>query len=369
MPKSKKIIQVVGARPNFMKVAPLHRAFIKYLEVQSLIVHTGQHSDANMSEVFLNQLDLPRPDFFLGVSGGSHTQMMAGIMSEFEKVLETEKPDLVIVVGDVNSTFACGLTASRMKFPLAHVEAGLRSFDNTMPEEVNRIAVDHVSDFLFTTESSAKENLLLEQIPESKIYFVGNCMIDSLIRYLPMAAIRQLNLPTAGRQSHNSSFVLMTMHRPSNVDTKEGLENILKICEFVSKKIKIVFPVHPRTRSKMDSFGLWTKLNAIDNLILTEPLGYLEFLGLMKESTAVLTDSGGIQEETTYLKIPCLTFRKTTERPVTVEIGSNEMIADFDINQTINHLDHIIKGDWKKSSIPELWDGHAADRIAKILVG
>ncbi len=366
-----KIIQVVGARPNFMKVAPLHRAFNHYPEVQSLIVHTGQHSDANMSEVFLNQLDLPRPDFYLGVTGGSHTQMMVGIMSEFEKVLEEEKPDLVIVVGDVNSTFACGLTASRMKFPLAHVEAGLRSFDNTMPEEVNRIAVDHVSDFLFTTEPSAKENLLLEQVPESKIHFVGNCMIDSLIRYLPMATTNLIPTVLLGQQLNlnNSSYVLMTMHRPSNVDTKEGLENILKICESVSSKIKIVFPVHPRTRNKMVSFGLWTKLNAIENLILTEPLGYLEFLGLMKESTAVLTDSGGIQEETTYLKIPCLTFRKSTERPVTVEIGSNEMIADFDINQTLNHLDQIIRGQWKKSEIPEFWDGHAAERIAKILVG
>jgi UDP-N-acetylglucosamine 2-epimerase (non-hydrolysing) len=360
-----KIIQVVGARPNFMKVASLHRAFLNYPDVQSLILHTGQHSDPNMSEVFLNQLNLPRPDFFLGVSGGSHLQMMEAIMSEFEKVLDTEKPDLVLVVGDVNSTYACGITASKMKYPLAHVEAGLRSFDKTMPEEVNRIAVDHVSDFLFTTEPSARKNLLTEQIPESRIHFVGNCMIDSLIYYLPRIKHNKIIGQIVNCES---PYVLMTMHRPSNVDTMEGLDNILKICQSVSEKIKIVFPVHPRTRSKMDSFGLWPKFNAIDNLMLTEPLGYLEFLGLMKESTAVFTDSGGIQEETTYLKIPCLTFRKTTERPVTIEIGSNVMITDFDIHQTLNHLDQIIEGQWKKSSIPELWDGHAAERITKILV-
>lgn len=359
-----KIIQVIGARPNFMKVAPLHRALESYANMKSFIVHTGQHSDANMSDVFLGQLNLPKPDYYLGASGITHTQMMSTIMIAFEKVLQHINPQLVIVVGDVNSTLACALTAVRMNIPVAHVEAGLRSTDRTMPEEINRILTDQLSDILFTTEKDANENLIKENIPESKIHFVGNCMIDSLIRYLPQANTDNILQKLKG---DNFPYVLMTMHRPSNVDSQMGLENILRICEIISKKIRIIFPVHPRTKNRMESFGLWNDVSTNDGMILTEPLGYLEFLSLMKNATAVLTDSGGIQEETTFLNIPCLTFRETTERPITIELGSNVLIKDFNLNQTLGYLDQIIKGNWKTSIIPELWDGHAAERIAKVL--
>lgn len=360
-----KIIQVVGARPNFMKVAPLHRAFGKYAGVQSLIVHTGQHSDPNMSTVFLEQLDLPKPDFYLGVSFESYDQLMAEIQRESEKILRAEKPDLVIVVGDVNSTLAGARAASAVNIKLAHVEAGLRSFDNSMQEEYNRIAVDHISDFLFTTEMEANANLQKEGIADSKIHFAGNCMIDSLIHYLPKADLQTIREEL---KLQNKNYALMTMHRPSNVDTKQGLQNILSLCEAVADKVHVVFPVHPRTRNKMIQFDLWNKLHSISNITLTEPMGYLGFLSLLKQSSLVLTDSGGVQEETTYLNIPCLTYRKSTERPVTISKGSNVLMNEFDMDQTLAYILQILNGNWKKSEIPELWDGRAAERIAQIIM-
>lgn len=360
-----KIIQVVGARPNFMKVYPLHKALDSIPDVQSMIVHTGQHSDASMSDVFFEQLQLPKPDHFLGIFGGTHVKMMAEMMLAFENVILAEKPDLVVVVGDVNSTLACALTSAKLNIPIAHVEAGLRSFDRSMPEEINRIVTDQLSDYLFTTESSANINLISESISKDKIHFVGNCMIDSLMQCLPEtdsgSIRRQLKI-------EDTEYAIMTMHRPSNVDTKSGLEKIIGLCNVVSKNIKVIFPVHPRTRNKIESFGLWEILISNENLILTDPLRYFEFLSLMKESSVVLTDSGGLQEETTYLKIPCLTFRKTTERPVTIDVGSNVLIDNFNMDQTMDYMNQILSGKWKHSGIPELWDGKAAERIANCII-
>ncbi|MBK9109316.1 MAG: UDP-N-acetylglucosamine 2-epimerase (non-hydrolyzing) [Saprospiraceae bacterium] len=361
----KKIIQVVGARPNFMKVAPIHRAILEIPDWDSCIVHTGQHRDVNMSDIFFKQLQLNEPRHFLGVKSGSHTQMTADIMLAFEGILDLEKPDLVIVVGDVTSTLACALTSVRCGIPVAHVEAGLRSWDRNMPEEINRILTDQLSDVLFTTEGSGAKNLLQENIPEHKIHFVGNCMIDSLIRILPFAQ----------HQEHCSrwgllrgSYALMTMHRPTNVDTEIGLRKIIQIVECILKEIPVVFPVHPRTRNRLMEFGLWTSLEQQKGLFLTEPLGYIEFISLLNDSRFILTDSGGIQEESTFLKIPCLTFRKTTERPVTVEVGSNRMISDLSMESVHRSVLGILTGQTLPSEIPELWDGHAGKRIVEVLL-
>lgn len=360
-----KILNIVGARPNFMKVAPLHRAFQKRSEIESKIVHTGQHYDAKMSDVFFNQLELPKPDYFLGVGGGSHTQQTAKIMLEFEKVMEAEQPDLVLVVGDVTSTIACALVASKMHVAISHVEAGLRSGDRRMPEEINRILTDSISDLLFVTEQAGIDNLKREGVPDEKVVMVGNCMIDSLVYYRQKAS--QLDV-TAALGVTKGDFVLMTMHRPANVDTPEGLASILQIIEDTTRYKKVLFPIHPRTRNNIEKFGLKAKLDSIEGLILTEPQGYLEFLNLMEKSALVVTDSGGIQEETTYLQVPCLTFRDSTERPVTVELGTNQLLADLNPVTVHEKVVEILEGRTKKGIIPPLWDGHAAERIADMLV-
>ncbi|WP_395617065.1 non-hydrolyzing UDP-N-acetylglucosamine 2-epimerase [Aquirufa sp.] len=356
-----KVIQVVGARPNFMKVAPLHRAIQKLAGWTSKIVHTGQHFDAKMSDVFFTQLELPEPDFFLGIGGGSHTEVTAKIMVAFEKIVEAEKPDLIIVVGDVTSTLACALVAIKMGIKVAHVEAGLRSFDRTMPEELNRILTDSVADYLFVTEESGMQHLKNEGVADERVFFAGNVMIDSLVRYQEKAKtttiLEDLGLST-------SDYIVMTMHRPANVDTKEGLESILELIELSSQDTKIIFPIHPRTRAHMEKFGLAKRLDQAKNLIMTEPLGYLEFIQLMSNATAILTDSGGIQEETTYLGVPCLTFRDSTERPITVTLGTNQLLSDLDPKKTYAALVEILAGNVKKGSIPPLWDGKAAERIA-----
>ena len=385
-----KVIQVVGARPNFMKVAPLHRAIQKLAGWTSKIVHTGQHFDAKMSDVFFTQLELPKPDFFLGIGGGSHTEVTAKIMVAFEKIVEAEQPDLIIVVGDVTSTLACTLVAIKMGIKVAHVEAGLRSFDRTMPEELNRILTDSVADYLFVTEESGLQHLKNEGVADERVFFSGNVMIDSLVRYqekaktttiledlglstsdsrLATAAERQLStsdsgLATSDSRLATSDYIVMTMHRPANVDTKEGLESILELIELSSKDTKIIFPIHPRTRVHMEKFGLAERLDQAQNLIMTEPLGYLEFIQLMSNATAILTDSGGIQEETTYLGVPCLTFRDSTERPITVTLGTNQLLSDLDPKKTYAALVEILAGKVKKGSIPPLWDGKAAERIA-----
>ena len=360
-----KILNIVGARPNFIKVAPLHRAFEAYPNIDSKIVHTGQHFDAKMSDVFFEQLQMPKPHYFLGVGGGSHTEVTAKTMLAFEQVILTEQPDLVLVVGDVNTTLACTLVAIKLHIPVAHVEAGLRSGDRSMPEELNRILTDSVADYLFITEQSGVDNLKREGVPDEKVFFVGNVMIDSLVHYLEKA--RQTSVLTdLGLQKDD--FVVMTMHRPANVDTEEGLKGILEIIEDTAKYKKIVLPIHPRTANNLKKFGLYEQLNSIKNLILTEPQGYLEFLQLMQNASVIITDSGGIQEETTFLKVPCLTFRDSTERPVTVEMGTNQLLADLNPHTVHEKLTEILAGKTKKGQVPPLWDGKTAERIAKILI-
>jgi len=358
----KKIISVVGARPNFMKVAPLHRAFQKYSDtIEHLICHTGQHYDEKMSKIFFDEFELPEPHFYLGVGSASHAVQTAKIMVEFEKVLIDEKPDLVIVVGDVNSTVACSLVASKLHVPVAHVEAGLRSFDRTMPEEINRLLTDAISDYLFVTEKSGIENLQREGIDDSKIFFVGNVMIDTLIQLLPKAE-------TSGiLQTYDvceGDYVLVTLHRPSNVDNDDFLRNLTGAFKSISDKKKIIFPVHPRTRTNIERIGLNGQLSG--NVILSDPIGYIDFLSLIKNAGLIITDSGGIQEESTYLGVQCITVRDNTERPVTVEVGTNQLIGT-DLDKVTAAALEVLNGNTKSGGIPELWDGKAAERIARII--
>lgn len=348
-----------------MKVAPLHRAFKKYHDkIQHVIVHTGQHYDQMLSDVFFKDLDLPQPDYSLGIGSESHARQTAKIMIEFEKVLLAESPELVIVVGDVNSTLGCAIVSAKMGISVAHVEAGLRSFDRTMPEEINRILTDIVSDFLFVTEQSGVENLKKEGVPDSKIYLVGNVMIDSLLYH--RAQIRKSTILTQFNLKPNT-FTLVTLHRPSNVDSREGLRRIIQIMKSLSERSKIVFPIHPRSRKMLDHHGLSEEISSINNLTLVDPLGYLDFQKLLENASLVITDSGGIQEETTFLSIPCLTLRENTERPITVEIGTNELCGN-DVSLVIERSLEIFKGVRKQGSVPYLWDGKASERIAAIVV-
>ncbi len=360
----KRILNVVGARPNFMKIAPIQRQMELYnSQFEPILVHTGQHYDERMSKLFFEDLNLPQPDVYLGVGSGTHAEQTAKIMIEFEKVCLELKPDLVLVVGDVNSTAACSMVASKLWIPIAHVEAGLRSFDRRMPEEINRLITDTLSHYLFTTEQSGMDNLLREGIDPSRIHFVGNIMIDSLIHFLEKArkssVLDELKL-TAGE------FALVTLHRPSNVDNPENLWKILTAFEHIQKKIPIVFPVHPRTEKNIKNFGLEERVKSLKNLKLIPPVGYLDFLQLEQSCKFVLTDSGGIQEETTYLGIPCLTLRENTERPVTQKLGTNEIVGN-DTEKIINNSEKILAGEWKNGQIPPLWDGKTAERIVKIL--
>lgn len=359
----RKIISVVGARPNFMKVAPLHKAFLKYKDiVNHLICHTGQHYDEKMSKIFFEELELPQPDFYLGVGSGSHAEQTAKIMVEFEKILLREKPDLIIVVGDVNSTIACALTAAKLNIKVAHVEAGLRSFDRQMPEEINRILTDAISDYLFVSEKSGIENLHKEGVDPKKIFFVGNIMIDSLVAHLHKAeelnVLDQFNLKPG-------EYALATMHRPSNVDDKNILADIIDLLEEIGEIKKVLFPIHPRTKNNIVKYGLENRING--NVILTEPLGYIEFLNLIKNSALIITDSGGIQEEATFLGVQCITARNNTERPITVEVGTNHLLGN-DFKKIKETAFNILNGKKKIGSIPALWDGKTADRIANIIV-
>jgi len=360
----KKIISVVGARPNFMKVAPLHKEFLKHKDkIQHLICHTGQHYDEKMSKVFFDELELPKPDFYLGVGSGSHAEQTAKVMIEFEKILIAEKPDLVIVVGDVNSTVACSLTAVKLGIKVAHVEAGLRSFDRIMPEEINRILTDSISDYLFVTEQSGVDNLLHEGISKEKIYFVGNVMIDSLVYYLPKAEKSKV---LEDYELEKGKYILVTMHRPSNVDNEDGLRGLMNMLNELAKEHKILFPMHPRTKHNLAKFGISTDNDLAKNIIITEPIGYIDFLCLTKNAELVITDSGGIQEETTFLGVQCITLRDNTERPSTVEIGTNNLIGT-DLVKAALAVNNVIAGHSKSGNIPELWDGKTAERIIKVV--
>ncbi|MEO6288154.1 MAG: UDP-N-acetylglucosamine 2-epimerase (non-hydrolyzing) [Dyadobacter sp.] len=359
-----KVLSIVGARPNFVKIAPLHRAFSQHHEITSKIVHTGQHYDPVMSGIFFDQLNLPKPDFCLNVAAGTPIQQIAQIMMEFEKVMLIEKPDLVLVVGDVNSTLACTLVSVKMNVPVAHVEAGLRSGDRSMPEEINRILTDAVSDHLFVTEQDAVDNLLSENVPATRIHFAGNVMIDSLAYY--KEAIQNASILKT-LELNAGSYVLMTMHRPSNVDGREGLERVLKIIKRLALLKTVIFPIHPRTWKNMGVYGLKNEFENIKNLKILEPQGYLEFLNLTKNASLVVTDSGGIQEETTYLNVPCITLRENTERPVTVKEGTNYLLKNADEESVALVTAEIFAGNCKIGQIPEGWDGKAAERIVAIL--
>lgn len=357
----KKIFIVAGARPNFMKVAPLVKQ-LKKDNFAFMLIHTGQHYDYEMSKIFFDDLEIPTPDIFLNVGSDSHAIQTANIMIEFEKAILKENPDLIIVVGDVNSTIACALVAKKLFIKIAHIEAGLRSFDNTMPEEINRILTDQLSDFLFTTEKSGELNLKKEGIDSNNIYFVGNIMIDNLLNNLENA--RKLDLLEKFKIK-KKKFALITAHRPSNVDKKENLEKIIEIINYLQEKMMVFFPIHPRTKKNIEKFKIMDKIKK-NNLILSKPIGYLEFLNLIENSKMILTDSGGIQEEASFLNIPILTLRKNTERPITVEKGTNTIIG-CDFLKARKYIEKIISNKYKQGQRIENWDGKTAERIVDIL--
>lgn len=351
------VLHVVGARPNFMKAAPVLAALARVSGVRQTLIHTGQHYDSNMSDVFLQQLDMPPPDLNLDVGSGSHARQTAEIMSRFEPVVTERRPDLVLVYGDVNSTVAAALVCSKLQVRVGHVEAGLRSRDRSMPEEINRIITDQLSDLLFTPSADADENLQHEGIDASKIHRVGNVMIDTLVRLLPQSlSYKPHHLP--------ARYALVTLHRPSNVDDPSRLRELLATLAELSKDLAILFPVHPRTRQRISELDLSP---TAARLCLTDPKSYLEFLALQQGATVVITDSGGMQEETSFLGVPCLTLRENTERPITVSLGTNQLIGR-DISLLKSEVRRILAGDTKKASPIPLWDGHAADRIAQVVV-
>ena len=364
------VLCVVGARPNFMKIAPVIAALgSEPFHLRTRLVHTGQHYDVAMNEQFFQQLGIPAPDINLEVGSSSHAEQTAEIMRRIEPVLDTESPGALVVVGDVNSTIACALVAAKKRIPVAHVEAGLRSYDRAMPEEVNRVLTDQISEWLFTTERNARENLLREGVDARKIHFVGNVMIDTLLGHREHAISAAETLAVAPdpdlilRAPHG--FGVLTLHRPSNVDDPEVLRRLLTALGRISEKIPLVFPVHPRTLNCIQAAGLETLLNN-SRILRLPPLGYLEMLGLMAGARLVLTDSGGIQEETTALGVPCLTLRENTERPITVEEGTNTIVGT-DPRRLELTVDEILATGGKSGRVPELWDGHAARRIAEIL--
>lgn len=360
-----KIINVAGARPNFMKIAPLMEAYKSQPSIQPVLVHTGQHYDEKMSDLFFRQLGIPQPDINLGVGSGSHAVQTAEVMKAFEQVVLSQKPDAVLVVGDVNSTIACGLVAVKLGVKLVHVEAGLRSGDRGMPEEINRLLTDAISDMLFCTERSGVENLRREGVPEEKVFLVGNVMIDTLLRNRDKAEtstiLADLSLTAGG-------YAVLTLHRPSNVDDPAVFGRLLDALDVVQCDMPVVFPVHPRTRSNLSRPGspLGSRVQAMKGLRLIDPLGYLDFLKLTASARLVLTDSGGIQEETTILKVPCLTMRENTERPITAEVGSNRIVGTDPTNILAAYKD-VMAGRGRSAGIPPLWDGRAAERIAAIL--
>ncbi|MFC1888820.1 non-hydrolyzing UDP-N-acetylglucosamine 2-epimerase [Thermodesulfobacteriota bacterium] len=358
-----KIINIVGARPNFIKIAPIIREMSRFPRLEQILLHTGQHYDRMMSDSFFENLDIPEPDIHLGVGSASHAVQTAAIMEGFDRVLDDHDADLLVVVGDVNSTIACALTAVKRGVRVAHVEAGLRSFDRGMPEEINRILTDSISDLLFTTESSAMENLRHEGVPDEKIHFVGNVMIDTLLAYRDRWAasviLDELGLVEGG-------YIVLTLHRPTNVDEADVFDNILDAVGEFQESLPVVFPIHPRSRKMLAELDLDRKVRDVPGLKMIEPLSYLDFMKLLNGARFAMTDSGGIQEESTVLGIPCLTLRESTERPVTVEIGTNIMVGPSK-DAIIREGRRILGGETKAGQVPELWDGHAAERIVDVI--
>ena len=356
-----KVMLVAGARPNFMKIAPIYHHSLDYDDLECRIVQTGQHYDYSMSQAFFEDLELPEPNIHLGVGSGSHAEQTARIMIAFEGVIHRERPDLIIVVGDVNSTLACSLVGAKALIPVAHVEAGLRSFDLAMPEEINRMVTDILSRFCFTTSPEAETNLLREGVRPERIFFVGNIMIDSLLFYLAKAE-RSRVLDTLGAAP--GEYVLVTLHRPSNVDESGVLAGIMEALAGLARSFPVIFPVHPRTRKMIESAR--GAIEIPEGLKLIEPLGYLDFVKAMRHARIVVTDSGGIQEETTVLGVPCITVRENTERPITVEIGTNVLVGS-DPGKIRDEAARILAGPARAHRVPPLWDGKTAERIADIL--
>ncbi|MCP3058497.1 UDP-N-acetylglucosamine 2-epimerase (non-hydrolyzing) [Myxococcus sp. K38C18041901] len=358
----KKVIHIVGARPNFMKVAPIHRAIAARNQLQQVLVHTGQHYDVKMSDVFFSDLGLPAPEVHLGIGSGSHAQQTAKTMVELERVFLEHKPDLVSVVGDVNSTVAAALVSSKLGIALAHVEAGLRSYSRHQPEEINRVVTDRLSDLLLTPSRDADANLLKEGADPERIHFVGNVMIDSLLaskeRADQLPVLKTLGVEPRG-------YAVCTLHRPSNVDDPKLLGGLLSAISHVASRVPVIFPVHPRTRKMISEQGLGSWFERSPNLRPVDPMGYLEFLALTSQAKLILTDSGGLQEETTALGVPCLTLRENTERPITVEQGTNEVVGT-DPDRIRESADRVLDGQGKKGRIPEYWDGRSGERIADL---
>lgn len=359
-----KIMNIVGARPNLPKIAPLMREMQRHSDVEPLLVHTGQHYDQNLSDVFFRQMGIPEPHINLEVGSGSHATQTAEILKRIEPVLVERQPDLVLVVGDVNSTIGVGLAAVKLGIPLAHVEAGLRSFDRSMPEEINRVLTDAIADYLFVTEEDGIQHLLREGRPRESIHLVGNVMIDSLRHFLPIAQKSRIGEDMALKNGAGwKRFGVLTLHRPSNVDCADKLSELVGAVDAVAAQVPIVFPVHPRTQQRLIQAGIGHH----PQLLLIPPIGYLDFLCLLSNAALVLTDSGGIQEETTALGVPCLTLRENTERPITVSEGTNVLVGT-DAAKIVAAAQDILEGKGKAGRVPRLWDGHAAERIVEILM-
>lgn len=358
----RKILIVIGTRPNFIKVTRFKKVFGRYADIEVKFVHTGQHFDDKMSQVFFDQFGL-KPDFMLNIGQGTPNTQMANVMLGLEKVCESYKPDLLMVVGDVNSTFAAALCGNKMGIRVAHLESGLRSFDRTMPEEINRLLTDEITDLFFVTEPSGIRHLTEEGRHIDTMFFVGNTMIDSLVEFNEQiessAILEELGL-------EKGTYVLMTMHRPSNVDSEEGLVTLIQMIKRIVASYTLVFPVHPRTVAKLKAFGLWHEIENLSGLIFSEPMDYFAFQKLVAHCKLVVTDSGGIQEETTYRQVPCLTLRDNTERPSTIEFGSNTLV-EYTPEALADYMDQIANGTYKKGRIPDLWDGQSTDRIAEVL--
>lgn len=359
-----KVFLIAGARPNFMKIAPIFRESLKYKQVNCKIVHTGQHYDYEMSETFFEDLELPKPDFFLGAGSGTHAVQTAKIMTSFEKLCAKEQPGMVVAVGDVNSTLACSIVAKKLLSKVAHVEAGLRSFDMSMPEEINRIVTDSISDYFFVTEESGISNLVQEGKPKDSIHFVGNVMIDNLLYQVKkLDGIMPETYESFKVKQRLRDFTFLTLHRPSNVDSEPVFNEIAKALNIIAAKIPIIFPVHPRTKKMMDEFAI----HPSSNIYLFPPMSFKESLLLWKDAKVVLTDSGGLQEETTALGVPCVTIRENTERPITIEMGTNTL-AGIKKDSILKAFEKAITRPKDQYKVPPKWDGRAAERIWKVLI-